>query len=162
MVWMFHSRKINRKINNLHYRALRMVYRDENLSFENLLIKDGSVKIHDRNLQSLAIEMFKVDKGLAPTFMNDIFSRNANAHADNVSSNTRTISRFYNHYNLEIVNYGLETLKSIGPKIWNMIPEKIRNAKSIKHFKAQIKKWVPLNCPCRLCKSYIPSLGYLP
>ena len=159
---MFHSRKINRKINNLHYRALRMVYRDENLSFENLLIKDGSVKIHDRNLQSLAIEMFKVDKGLAPTFMNDIFSSNANAHAENVSSNTRSNSRFYNHYNPKTVNYGLETLRSIGPKIWNMIPENIRNAASIKYFKAQIKKWVPLNCPCRLCKSYIPSLGYLP
>ena len=94
-----------------------MVYRDENLSFENLLIKDGSVKIHDRNLQSLAIEMFKVDKGLAPTFMNDIFSRNANAHAENVSSNTRSNSRFYNLCNPKTVNYGLETLRTIGPKI---------------------------------------------
>ena len=101
--------------------------------------------------------MFKVDKGLAPTFMNDIFSSNANAHAENVSSNTRSNSRFYNHCNPKTVNYGLETLRSIGSKIWNIIPENIRNAASIKHFKTQVKKWVPQKCPCRLCKSYIPS-----
>ena len=34
LVWMFHSRRINRKIDNLHYRALRMVYLDEMSSFE--------------------------------------------------------------------------------------------------------------------------------
>ena len=73
LVWMFHSRQVNSKVNSLHYRALRMVYFDETSSFEELLIKDGSVKIHHRNLQVLAIEMFKVIKGMSPTFMNDIF-----------------------------------------------------------------------------------------
>ena len=42
LVWMFHSRTLNRKINNLHYRALRIVYRDETASFDELLAKDGS------------------------------------------------------------------------------------------------------------------------
>ena len=61
LVWMFHSRNINRKINKLHYRALRMVYLDEKSTFEELLLeKDGSVTIHHRNLQVLATEMFKV------------------------------------------------------------------------------------------------------
>ena len=65
LVWMFHSRQVNSKVNSLHYRALRMVYFDETSSFEELLIKDGSVKIHHRNLQVLAIEMFKVIKGMS-------------------------------------------------------------------------------------------------
>ena len=101
LVWMFHSRQVNSKVNSLHYRALRMVYFDKTSSFEELLIKDGSVKIHHRNLQVLAIEMFKVIKGMSPTFMNDIFSRNENAFADNVSSNTRSKSIFYNPSNLK-------------------------------------------------------------
>ena len=46
LVWMFHSRKLNKKINDLHYRALRMVYRDEISSFDELLAKDDSVTIH--------------------------------------------------------------------------------------------------------------------
>ena len=44
LVWMFHSRQVNSKVNSLHYRALRMVYFDKTSSFEELLIKDGSVK----------------------------------------------------------------------------------------------------------------------
>ena len=63
LVWMFHSREINTRINNLHFRALRMVYQDENSSFEELLKRNYSVTIHHRNLQFLAIEMYKVMKG---------------------------------------------------------------------------------------------------
>ena len=89
---MFHSRQINTKINNLHFRALRMVYVDEESSFEELLQKDGSVSIHNRNLQFLAIEIFKSINGLSPTFMNDIFTNNENADSENASANTRTNS----------------------------------------------------------------------
>ena len=50
LVWMFHSREINNKINKLHYRALRIAYRDEIYTYEELLKKDGSLTIHHRNL----------------------------------------------------------------------------------------------------------------
>ena len=72
---MFHSRKLNTKINNLHYRALRMVYRDETSSFNELLAKDGAVTIHHRNLQFLAIEMYKPFKGMSTAFLSDIFEK---------------------------------------------------------------------------------------
>ena len=57
-VWMFHNRTINNKINRLHEGVLRIVYKDENLSLQDLLDKDGTVKVHDRNVQRLAIEMY--------------------------------------------------------------------------------------------------------
>ena len=62
LVWMFHSRTAHNKINKLHERALRVVYRDRSSTFEQLLEKDGSFSIHERNLQKLAIEMYKVKK----------------------------------------------------------------------------------------------------
>ena len=55
LVWMFHSRRINTRINNFDFRALRIVYLES--SFEELLRKDSSVTIHHRNLQLLAIEI---------------------------------------------------------------------------------------------------------
>ena len=64
LIWMFHSRKLNHRINKIHERALRIVYNDHQCTFEELLERDNSFMIHKRNLQKLAIEMFKVNNGL--------------------------------------------------------------------------------------------------
>ena len=63
----------NGKINRLHERCLRIIYNGKASNFEQLLGKDSSVSIHTRNLRFLALEMFKVAKGLAPIIINDFF-----------------------------------------------------------------------------------------
>ena len=161
LVWMFHNRSINERINKLQYRALRMIYQDDNSEFDELLLKNGSVKIHQQNLQTLCIEMFKVINGLAPSFMQDIFSTNKNLEDGNISSNTRSQSQFYNPSNPKKVNTGLETLRCLGPKIWDKVPNDIKNAASLSIFKNKIRKYTFSNCPCRLCRQYVPNLGYI-
>ena len=56
LVWMFCSRSLNGNINTLHERAMRILYKDDITNFQDLLIKDGSETIHDRNIKLLAIE----------------------------------------------------------------------------------------------------------
>ena len=147
LVWMFHSRKINEKINKLHERALRVVYSDDNLTFEQLLEKDNSFDIHDRNLQKLAILMFKVKNNLCPKPIQDIFKQNIN---DNwIIPKVRTETN------------GKETLRYRGPTIWNLIPDEIRSAKNLESFKAKVSKWKPEGCTCKLCKTYIKDIGYI-
>ena len=73
LIWMFHSRKVNSKINHLQERSLRIVYNDYITSFEDLLKIDNSFKIHHKNIRSLAIELFKVKKGIANPILCDIF-----------------------------------------------------------------------------------------
>ena len=58
LIWMFHSRPVNNKINSIHERALRITYQDHISTFQELLNKDNSISIHHRNLQVLATEMF--------------------------------------------------------------------------------------------------------
>ena len=53
-------------MNSLHQRALRVVYRDYITTFSKLLSKDKSVTIHQRNLQLLATEVFKMKNELIP------------------------------------------------------------------------------------------------
>ena len=161
LVWMCHSRSINTKINNLHYRALRMIYKDDSASFKELLAKDGSVAIHHRNLQILATEMFKVNIGVTPTFMENVFSANQNLDAQNISSGIRLKSQFYNPVNPKKVYTGLQALTCLGPKIWEIVPNDIKNSSSLPSFKNKIKKWIPSNCPCRLCLGYIANLGFI-
>ena len=161
LVWMFHSRRVNTKIDNLHYRALRIIYLDETSSFSELLRKNGTVTIHQRNLQFLVMEMYKVLNDMAPPVIISIFPKNGNAFAENVSSNTRSKLNFYNPSNPKTVKYGLETLRNLGPKLWGMVPTDIRESQSLSAFKNNIKKWVPQNCPCRLCKTFVQQLGFL-
>ena len=52
LIWMFHNRTLNSKINRLHERALRLVYGNQNLTFTDLLILDNSVTIHDKKNRS--------------------------------------------------------------------------------------------------------------
>ena len=59
LVWMFHSRGLNKRINKIHEKSLRLVYNDNLSPFAELLAKDNSVTIHDRNLQVLATEIYK-------------------------------------------------------------------------------------------------------
>ena len=73
LVWMCCNRSWNTKINRLHERCPRIVYNDNKWNFNELLLKDGSVSIHHQNLQKLAVEMFKVSRGLSPEIVNELF-----------------------------------------------------------------------------------------
>ena len=70
LVWMCHSRGL---INNLHERALRIVYQDKKSDFESLLKNDKSVTIHVRNLNYLVTEVYKIKNNISPEIMREIF-----------------------------------------------------------------------------------------
>ena len=57
MVWMFHSKGSNDRINKIRDRAWSSVYNDSTSTFEELLIKDHSVFLHRRDLQVLTTEI---------------------------------------------------------------------------------------------------------
>ena len=57
----------------MHKSALRLVYNDKSSSFRELLERDNSVTFHERNIQVLLIEIFKVKSGVALKIMTEIF-----------------------------------------------------------------------------------------
>jgi len=146
---MCHSRILNNKINKLHERALRVVYKNKELTFEQLLAKDNSFTIHERNLQKLALEMYKVKNDLCPSPVQQIFEKSLLNSKDWVIPKVR------------LVNPGIETIRYRGPKTWGLVPTEIKNSKSLSEFKSKIKQWKPEGCTCRLCKVYIHDLGFL-
>ena len=154
LIWMFHSRILNNKINKLHERALRIVYNEKNLTFEELLQKDNSITVHDRNLCKLAIEMYKAKHCLSPLPMQELFSTQANTH--DLRNN-----RPWEMTRTRTVSHGIETIRYRGPKTWELLPPYIKESKSLPEFKSKIKTWKPIGCTCRLCKIYIANVGFI-
>ena len=134
-IWMCHSRSLNTKINNIHELALRIVYNDNSSSFDILLEKSKSVKIHHRNLQQLVIEIYKVFNNLSSSLMSDLFSfRNTGYNlcgGSKLKSNT-----------VKTVYYGTESISNLAPKIWEQVPDEIKDCTSLNTFKLKIKSWV--------------------
>ena len=154
LIWMFHSRKLNHKINHIHERALRLVYNDYTSTFENLLLIDGSVSIHHRNIQKVATEMYKAKNNLSPEITQSIFQQNEVSHLrSDITFLRPTVNTVYN---------GEGSLRSFGPIVWNnLLPEEYKSAENVENFKNKIKLWIPENCPCRLCKDYVTGIGFL-
>ena len=152
---MFHSRALNNKINRLHERCLRIIYNDKLSNFEELLVKDNSVSIHHNNIHTLAIEMYKVANNISPEIMKDVFKLREETYY-----NLRHTTEFVTNQ-INSVYHGSESASYLGPKIWEQIPNAIKNKDSLIGFKKEIKKWIPLNCPCRICKTFIPNLGFI-
>ena len=99
LVWMCHSRANNNKINRLHERCLRVIYSDKQSSFQTLLEKDGSVSIHNRSLQFLATEMYKVKNNLSPSIIAKLFEqRNENCNLRNNNPFTIPAVRTVHHF----------------------------------------------------------------
>ena len=90
MVWMFHSTKLNERINQIHERALRIVSKDFKLSFQELLKEDSSLNIYHRNLQKIMTEIFKVKNRLSPELMNDAFEFIEKPYSLQATSNFRS------------------------------------------------------------------------
>ena len=148
LLWMFHSKALNNKINKIHKRALQLVYKDKSLTFEQLLKKDKSFSIHERNLQKLATEMYKVKNNLCPKLFQDLFSRRERGKGDFVIPKINTVKR------------GKETVRYRGPITWDMVPEEIRNSETLSIFREKIKIWKPEGCLCHLCLIKVDGVGY--
>ena len=130
---MFHNRGLNNKINSLHKRALRITYGDRS---------------------SLANDMFKVENKIAPETIKEIFTPKAIPYD----------LRNYNSFKRRRVNsvwHGTESVSYLGPKIWDLVPNEIKESESLNGFKLKIKRWVPEGCPCRICKIYLGQVGFI-
>ena len=65
------------RINKIHERAFCLIYpSDLKLTFKELLEKNKTVNIHQKNLQALATEIFKAKLNISPEILQKLFSYN--------------------------------------------------------------------------------------
>ena len=106
----------------IHKRALRAVYNDFTSNFEELLAKGNQCRIHQRNLKSMMVKVYKCLHGELPNLLNDIFFVQENK------------------YNLRISNLlalpkcrtqtALHSFKYQGSSVWNSLPDVLKDSET--------------------------------
>ena len=91
----------------------------------------------------MALKIFKSLNNLNPPFMINLFNQrnNTNRRKHDLIIPTRNSATF-----------GDNSLRCLGPHIWNTLPENIKNVTSFEKFKETIKTWYGPKCKCNLCK----------
>ena len=87
--------------------------------------------------------------------MDEIFTFVEN-NAYNLRSGTH-LSRV----NMHCTQYSTESIGNLKAKIWSLVPAHMKDLKNLSTFKNEIKKWIPKDCPCRLCNAYVAQVGFL-
>ena len=88
-------------------------------SFKFLLAKDHFFTIHEKNVQYLSVEAFKVKMGLSPVIMKEIFQYTENPVYELESGN------HLRRANICTVRFSSKSIANLGTKILNVIPEEI-------------------------------------
>ena len=70
------------------------------------------------------------------------------------------------HHKLErkgdhTVYHGSENISSFAPKLWDLLPNSIKDSASLKYFKTKNNTWAADRCPFRICKKYVGRLGFI-
>ena len=93
-------------------------------------------------LRTLAVEIFKTLNEINPPYMNHIFTPKENSK---VRQNGIIVKR------INTSRFSTQSLRSLGPKIWNNLPSNIKSETSFPKFKEYIKTWRGPKCRCQVC-----------
>ena len=87
--------------------------------------------------------------------MKDIFE------LQNPSYNLRSSCNQFRRENIKTAHCSLPSVRYLGPKIWELVPNNIKYSSSLSKFKKLIESWKSEALPCRLCKTYIAQVGFI-
>ena len=144
IVWHFCSSHCSYKMEKIQKRALRVVLNDYQASYQDLLNEVSRPTLYVSRMKAIAIEMFKCVKNISPIFLKNMF-----AHQDQPYE-LRGGSKFIQPL-VRTTSFGINSFRYEGTKIWNNLPQQIKNANDVKEFKQLIQQWSGPKCHCRNC-----------
>ena len=93
----------------------------------------GLCTLKGKRLRSICIGIFKTLNGLNPIYMREIFKK-TNSKSERLKSNLE-VPKFNQ------VKYGRNSLRVLGPMVWNSLPNNTKSLKTLYQFKNFIKTW---------------------
>ena len=137
-IWGNCSNELIDKIIKFQKRAARVILdKDLTTPSSELFQQLGWMRFDDRVKYRKCMLMYKSLHNLAPTYLGNKFTYTHNVHnLDLRSASNQTL--YVPKPNLEIYR---KSFSYSGPKIWNTLPELVRNAPSLESFKQRYLRW---------------------
>ena len=139
-LWHFCSNNDTYKMEKVQKRALRVVTNDYESSYESLLEKVSCKTLYLTRVHAFAVEMFKCIHGINPEFITNLFC--LSDHGYNTRGGTMVIQPKVNTN-----NFGINSFRYQGPKIWNQLPTTLKTCESLAQFKQHLNHGMVSNAP---------------
>ena len=146
LIWMFHGKSTNNKVNRIQKRALMAVYNDFHSTFDQLLSKGNHSPIHELNLKFLITKVFQCVNKESPPLLNGFFDTKDNCH------NLRIRNLLQLPINCSTQTYGIHSFSYRGSATWNSLPDNIKESASSSVLKSKLQS-TKIKCSCKLCIS---------
>ena len=132
IVWHFFSKLCSKKIEKIQERGLRIVFHDYVSTYEKLLESSKLKSVKECRLQCLVLEVFKARRGLSPSYIEELFTSKTTPY-DLHRKDQLIITQ------KRTVTYGLKSFAHVGAKIWNKLPNELKDAKTVHNFKSGLQ-----------------------
>ena len=136
IVWDTLSIELTDKLQRLQNRAAGIITgATYNIRSKEVLEKLEWLPLKQRRIEQKAIMMYKIANNLAPKYMVQMFESNYGSNYHNLrnSKNDFQLPKCKTEY------YG-KTFAISGAKVWNSLPESLKDPQSLKSFKKQLRK----------------------
>lgn len=143
-VWNLCGITNTRKIEKLQERALRIIYKDYESNYKDILKRNKMSPLHFQRTRKLLIMMLKIMNDQAKPFEPDFFTFTASSY-DFRNQNTLVKP------NCKTSRYGIQSFLFQGVDIWNKLPNEIRQLSELSSFKNAILTWSGPLCSCGSC-----------
>ena len=123
-----------------------MVLDDHESVYKTLLQNANVSTLQIVRIKTLATEIFKTFHSINPIYMNEIFQTNLSI-TRNIRSKNNLVTHRYNS-----VTYCRNSLRILGPTIWNHLPDEYKTAGALQTFESLLTQWNGPQCFCNLYK----------
>ena len=145
IILMFCRKQDYLEVEKIHYKALKIVY-NSNECYEELLIRNNEVSIHQKQLRTLAAEIYKSLTDVNPDFTKIYFSIKEIPYSLRNDSALKIPSARSTYYGINSVHFRACLL-------WNKLPNSLRKIQSPPEFRHKIKTIGKIGCSCTICRS---------
>ena len=135
IVWMYTGKLNFDKLEKSNKRAIRFISNDTESSYEQLCTEEKLLNIHKRCIKSVAIQMFKIKNQTAPDYLAEMFNVRE-THYDIRNNNQFTLPSF------NTITYGKKSFTYYGAKLWNNLPNEIKESSSLSILKKALTSWL--------------------